>query len=167
MKKAYRDTAFILVTIAIAFFPVWSFIFSLKNDFFTQYFLQRFFIGQSISGQLFPMWNPYINYGLPVYTDMNGGFWYPLTWVNGLLSGYNAYSFTIEEVFHFAIAAIGMYMLSGYYRLGSPARIIAAISYACCGYFIAHTQHYNWITGAAWLPWCLLFLFRINGSQVG
>jgi hypothetical protein len=91
---------------------------------------------------------------------MNGGFWYPLTWINGFLTGYTAYSFTIEEFIHFPIAAAGMYLLSGYYRLQQPAKIISAISYACCGYFIAHTQHYNWITGAAWLPWCLVTMYR-------
>jgi len=160
LKRAYANIAFILFIIAVAFFPVWTFIFSLKNDFFTQYFLQRFFIGQSISNHVFPLWNPYMNYGLPVYNDMNGGFWYPLTWINGLFTGYSAYSFTIEECIHFPVAAAGMYLLCRYHRLQTPAKIIAAISYACCGYFVAHTQHYNWITGAAWLPWCILTMYR-------
>ena len=149
-----------LIVIAIAYLPVWTFFFSLKNDFFTQYFLQRFFIGQSVTAGKFPRWNPYFNYGLPVYNDMNGGFWYPATWINAIFSGYNAYSFTIEEALHFPIAGLGMYFLAGNYKLNKQVKIIAAISYACGGYFVAHTQHYNWITGAAWLPWCLLAMFR-------
>ena len=108
----------------------------------------------------FPLWNPYFNYGLPVYNDMNGGFWYPLTWINGIMTGYNAYSFAMEEVLHFPIAAVGMYVLARYFHGAPGTKIIAAISYACCGYFVAHTQHYNWITGAAWLPWCLLAVYR-------
>ena len=165
MKISFRNIAFILAILAIAYFPIWSFIFSLKNDFFTQYFLQRFFIGQTISGHQFPLWNPYFNYGLPVYNDMNGGFWYPLTWLNGLLTGYNAYSFTIEEILHFPIAALGIYALGKYYGWQKTTGIIAAISYGCCGYFIAHTQHYNWITGAAWLPWCLLTMYKCMDNR--
>ena len=160
LNSRNRNIIFILSVIAIAYLPIWSFVFSLKNDFYTQYFLQRFFIGESITAHQFPLWNPYFNYGLPVYNDMNGGFWYPLTWINGLLTGYNAYSFAIEEVIHFPIAAAGMYLLARHLQLGLAAKIMAAISYACCGYFVAHTQHYNWITGAAWLPWCLLAIYR-------
>jgi hypothetical protein len=166
LKSKYKNILFVLTIIAIAYLPIWSFIFSLKNDFFTQYFLQRFFIGESIKAGVFPLWNPYINYGLPVYNDMNGGFWYPATWINGIITGYNAYSFTIEEALHFPLAGFGMYLLSSYYKLGQPVKMIAAISYACCGYFVAHTQHYNWITGAAWLPWCLLALFRYLDSPI-
>ncbi len=164
LKSHIKKIAFIISILAIAYFPVWSFIFSLKNDFYTQYFLQRFFIGESISSHVFPLWNPYFNYGLPVFNDMNGGFWYPLTWINGIITGYNAYSFALEEVLHFPIAALGMYALGRHFQWSANAKIIAAISYACCGYFVAHTQHYNWITGAAWLPWCLLAVYRCIDS---
>lgn len=152
--KRYRPLLYIALILVLAYFPVISFTFALKNDFFTQYLPQRFFIGEALRNGYFPLWNPYINYGIPVYADMNAGFWYPLTWLNALASGYNAYSFTIEAFFHLFISAIGMYWLTGFWKLNTAVRIIAAVSYACSGFHIGQLQHFNWITAAAWLPWC-------------
>jgi hypothetical protein len=152
--KRYRPLLYIALIMVLAYFPVISFTFALKNDFFTQYFPQRFFIGEALRHGYFPLWNPYINYGIPVYADMNAGFWYPLTWLNALVSGYNAYSFTLEAFFHLLVSAFGMYWLTGLWKLKTPVRIIAAVSYACSGFHVGQLQHYNWITAAAWLPWC-------------
>lgn len=160
LSSRSKTITFIISVIALAYAPLWTSVFSLKNDFYTQYFLNRFFIGESIHSWQFPLWNPYFNYGLPVYNDMNGGFWYPATWLNGLLTGYSAYSFALEETLHFPIAAAGFYLLAKKFKLQQAVCVISAISYACSGYFVAHIQHYNWITGAAWLPFCILALYR-------
>ena len=48
LSSHIKNIAFIITAIAIAYFPLWSSMFSRKNDFYTQYFLQRFFIGESI-----------------------------------------------------------------------------------------------------------------------
>ncbi len=157
--KQYRPLLYVLLITTLAYSPVISFLFALKNDFFTQYFPQRFFIGEAVTHGIFPLWNPYINYGIPVYADMNGGFWYLPTWVNALFSGYNAYSFTIEAFLHLLASAAGMYWLTGYWKMKTTVRIIAAVSYACSGFNVGQLQHYNWITAAAWLPWCVRAMF--------
>lgn len=48
-----------------------------------------------------------------------------------------------------------MYKLSGYFNLQNRVRLIGAVAYMCCGYNVGHLQHFNWLSGAAFLPWCV------------
>jgi hypothetical protein len=69
-----KTALFLFVVLVLAFLPVASFLFFLKNDAFNGYFPSRFFISESLRSEHFPWWNPYINFGLPQYGDMNSGF---------------------------------------------------------------------------------------------
>ena len=57
-----------------------------------------------------------------------------------------------------------MYRLCGFWKMNKPVKIIAALSYMCCGYMVGHLQHFNWISGAAWLPLCLLSYLQFWNS---
>lgn len=145
---------FILV-LFIAFLPISSFLFFLKNDAFTGYFPPKFFMSESLHAGYLPLWNPYINYGIPQYGDMSSGFWSPVTWFIAATVGYNAYTFTLEVLSYLLIGGIGMYLLTGLWQMDKNVRFIAGIAFMCCGYNVGHLQHFNWISGAAFLPWCL------------
>ncbi len=138
----------------IAFLPVSSFIFFLKNDAFNGYFPPKFFMSESIHAGYLPLWNPYINFGIPQYADMSGGYWNPITWLIASTVGYNAYTFTLEALFYILLAGTGMYRLSGLWITDKRVRIIAATAFMCCGYNVGHLQHFNWLSGAAFLPYC-------------
>ncbi|MEJ7671655.1 MAG: hypothetical protein WKF59_02850 [Chitinophagaceae bacterium] len=112
-------------------------------------------MSESIHDGHLPLWNPYINYGFPQYGDMSSGYWSPITWLIASTLGYNAYTFTIEVLAYLFIGAIGMYKLTRYFNLQNKVRFIAAIAYMCCGYNVGHLQHFNWLSGAAFLPWCM------------
>lgn len=155
MRSTIKTFGFFLLLTFIAYLPVTSFLFALKNDAFTGYFPPKFFMSESIHAGYLPLWNPYINYGLPQYGDMSSGFWSPVTWLVASTIGYNAYSFTIEEVFYLFMAGMGMYYLTSCWGLKNKTRLIAGIAYMCSGYMVGHLQHFNWIAGAAFLPWCL------------
>ena len=141
--------------IIVAYLPLSTFIFSLKNDAFTGYFPSKFYISEAVNNKSMPWWNPFINFGLPQYGDMNSGFWSPITWFVALLFKYNAYSFTIELLFYIFLSGIGMYQLCRSYRFTKTVSYIAGISYLCSGFMVAHLQHFNWISAAAFLPWCI------------
>src|SRR5215212_6352370 len=104
-----KSILFFIVLLMIAFLPVSSFVFFLKNDAFSGYFPPKFFMSESIHAGTLPLWNPYINFGIPQYGDMSSGFWSPITWLISATVGYNAYSFTIEVLIYLFIAGIGMY----------------------------------------------------------
>lgn len=151
----FKTALIFFAVLIIAFLPVSSFLFFIKNDAFTNYFPPKFFISESLSAGHLPLWNPYINFGFPQYGDMNSGYWSPVTWLLAATVGYNAYSFTIELLLYILLGGLGMYQLTGIWKLNSRVRIIAGIAFMCCGYNIGHLQHFNWISGAAFLPWCM------------
>ena len=111
-------------------------------------------MSESIHAGFLPLWNPYINFGIPQYGDMSGGYWSPITWLIAATVGYNAYTLTLEILFYILIGGIGMYQLTGLWKLDNRVRIIAATAFMCCGYNVGHLQHFNWLSGAAFLPWC-------------
>ncbi|HEX5667271.1 MAG TPA: hypothetical protein VFX73_00640 [Chitinophagaceae bacterium] len=155
-------TCFLIVL--IAFLPIASFQFAIKNDFFSAYFPLKFFLSESLHAGNFPLWNPYLNYGFPVYGDMSLGYWNPGTWMIASVPGYNAYSFTAEMLLYLLLAVWGMYMLSSLWLTDVRIRQLAAVSYACSGFVVGHLQHFNWITGAALIPVCLYFLITYQRS---
>lgn len=139
----------------LAYLPVTTFLYFLKNDAFNGYFPSRFFISETVHAKSFPWWNPYINFGLPQYGDMNAGFWSPITWLIAYAFKYNAFSFTTELIFYILISGIGFFKLCRFYKQTKSASFISGVAYMCCGYMVGHLQHFNWISAAAFLPWCL------------
>ena len=144
----------LLAVLLIAFLPISSCLFSLKNDAFTGYFPPKFFMSESIHERYLPLWNPYINFGIPQYGDMSSGYWNPITWLMAATIGYSAYSFTFEALLYILIGGIGMYLLTGFWKVNKRLSLMAATAYMCSGYNIGHLQHFNWLSGAAFLPWC-------------
>jgi hypothetical protein len=149
-----RVILFFLIVLFVAYLPVSTFVFFLKNDAFTGYFPPKFFMSESISSGFLPLWNPYINFGIPQYGDMSSGFWSPITWIIASTVGYNAYSFTIETLFYIFIGGIGFYKLTESLNLHPYVRKISALAYLCSGFMVGNLQHFNWISGASFFPWC-------------
>ncbi len=149
-----KTILFFGLVLFIAYLPVSSFLFFLKNDAFTGYFPPKFFMSESIHSGHLPLWNPYINFGIPQYGDMSSGYWSPITWLIASTVGYNAYTFTMEALLYILLGGLGMYKLTGSLQLNVQVRTIAAVAFMCCGYNVGHLQHFNWLSGAAFLPWC-------------
>ncbi|MCO6498682.1 MAG: hypothetical protein J5I50_13590 [Chitinophagaceae bacterium] len=84
----------------------------------------------------------------------------PITWVIASTAGYNAYSFTMETLLYIFIGGLGMYKLTSFWGIRRNIGIIAGVALMCSGYMTGHLQHINWLSGAAFLPWCLLLLLR-------
>jgi len=168
-RPAVKTILFFAAIVFIAFLPISSFLFFLKNDAFTNYFPPKFFMSESIHAGYLPLWNPYINFGFPQYGDMSGGYWSPITWIIASTVGYNAYIFTIETLFYIVLGGVGMFRLMSSWQLNKEVIIMGAVAYMCCGYIVGHLQHFNWLSGAAFLPWCFwsyqLMLQKFSGRQ--
>lgn len=146
----------------IAYLPVSSFLYFIKNDAFNGYFPPRFFMSESIHAGHLPLWNPYINFGFPQYGDMSGGYWSPITWLIAATTGYNAYIFTIEILLYILIGGLGIYKLASTWCNNRIVCGIAGISFMCCGFNIGHLQHANWLSGIAFLTWCTYFFLELQ-----
>jgi|GEM_PF-615580 len=153
-KLSLKTIFFFIAVLLLAFLPISSFLFFIKNDAFVGYFPPKFFMSESIHAGYLPLWNPYINFGFPQYGDMSGGYWSPITWFIASTVGYNAYTFTVEVLCYILLGGIGLYQLTGFWKLDRNVRIIAGVAFMCCGYNVGHLQHFNWLSGAAFLPWC-------------
>jgi hypothetical protein len=154
-RLSLKTIFFLIAILFFAFLPISSFLFFIKNDAFSGYFPPKFFMSESLHAGYLPLWNPYLNFGIPQYGDMSGGYWSPITWLIASTVGYNAYTLTLEVLFYILLGGIGMYQLTGKWKLENNVRIIAATAFMCCGYNVGHLQHFNWLSGAAFLPWCL------------
>ncbi len=136
-----------------AYLPMSSFLYAIKNNALQVYYPTRYFISYSLQIHSFPWWNPYINFGLPQYGDVNSGFWSPITWVIAKFLGYNAYTFTAELLLYLFLSGVGMFQLCRTYKFTKTAAYIAGFSYLCSGFMVSHLQQFNWISAAAFLPW--------------
>lgn len=145
----------LLAIVFIAYLPATSFFYYIKNDAFTGYFPPKFFMSESLHAGYLPLWNPYINYGIPQYGDMSSAFWNPITWLIASTVGYNAYSFTLEIFCYIFTGGVGMFYLCKQYGCRNAIALSAAAAYICSGYNVGNLQHFNWVSGAAFLPVCL------------
>lgn len=164
MKKQL-PILYILIVFLIAFWPIASFTFALKNDFFIGYFPPKFLLSETVNSGQFPLWNPYILFGLPFYADLNGAYWNPITWLIALTTGYSAYTLTIEILLYILLGGIGMHTLAKHYTSNRHIRIIAALSFMCNGFVVGHLQHLNWISCTAFLPWCIGSILSIDKNS--
>ncbi len=153
-RHSLKTFLFFTLVLIVAFLPVSSFLFFLKNDAFNGYFPPKFFMSESIHAGHLPLWNPYINFGIPQYGDMSSGYWSPVTWLIASTIGYNAYTLTIELLLYILIGGMGVYKLTSLWQFDKATKIIAATAFMCCGYNVGHLQHFNWLSGTSFLPWC-------------
>jgi hypothetical protein len=161
LKKQFYPLLSILIIFLVAYLPLTSFLFALKNDMFIGYLPPKYLMGETISSGQLPLWNPYISFGLPFYGDMSSGYWNPITWIIAATTGYNAYTLTAEVMLYIVLSGAGMYYLSGLYTTNKYIRLIAAVSFMCNGFIVGHLQHINWLSGAAFLPWSLWSLKKM------
>ncbi|MDQ3681994.1 MAG: YfhO family protein [Bacteroidota bacterium] len=149
--KRFRFPLLLLITCIIAYLPVSSFLFALKNDAFVYNFPNKHFFSEAIRHGYLPTWNPYLNFGFPLYADPGFAWWQPITWVFGVI-GYNPYSFTIEVLVYIYISGISMYWLARNLGMEKITAFIIGCMFMCSGFFIGNLQHINFITCAAFLP---------------
>jgi hypothetical protein len=142
----------LLVILLIAFLPVSTLYFGMKNDAFSDNFPNKFFFTEAIRSGFLPLWNPYLNFGFPIYADPGFAFWNPITWLFGAVIGYNAYTLTAEVLLFIYISGIAMFRLSRHLHFSLPASIATATMFMCSGFFTGQLQHINFLTSAAFLP---------------
>ena len=135
----------------IAYLPVSSCWFALKNDALVANFPNKYFFSAALQAHYLPLWNPYVNFGLPLYADPGFSFWHPLTWIFGLI-GYNVYILSVELLVYIWLGGIFMYQLGRYFGHSILTSFLMGILYMCCGFFIGNLSHTNFLTSAAFLP---------------
>ena len=157
-KEDVKYCLLLCLTTAISYFQLVLNIFPTKWDNLSAFFPYRYTAMHWWRNGHIPFWDPYQNFGYPMHANPQGAVWYPVTWLFGAVKGYTQYSMNLELVFHVLVAGIGMYFFLKTIRLKPMISFIGGMIYSLSG-FISGTSHMIGFTaGAAWLPWCLMFL---------
>ena len=151
---------FLLIILFIAYLPLSTFIFGMKNDAFSDNFPPLFFLSEAIHAGKSPLWNPYMNFGYPAYADMGCPFYNPIVWVFAFF-GYSAYTLTLQVLLYLYIAGITMFYLGRYLNFSFYIAVAVAAMYMCSGFFVGALQHISYVASASFLPLLLLYFLRV------
>jgi len=107
-----------------------------------------------LAGRL-PLWTPDIFMGAPFLANPQTGVLYPFNWPLIFFSAPVAAKISI--VFHALLAALGtQFFVRRRLGLSASAGLLAAVLFACGGYFTAQAEHINQFQALAWFPWLLV-----------
>lgn len=113
------------------------------------------------------LWNPYLSLGGTHAGDPAALAWYLPALVMFLILP-SAVAFNYTVLFHYWLAAVGMYLLARAWGQTRAASVLAALVYAFSGFAIAHLQHLNILIGLAWLPivfYCVEKFFQTRRAR--
>ena len=152
-----------LILTAVFFFRFLdgSEIFAFKD--LSRYFypLRHLMVGQVRAGH-FPLWNPYIFCGMPLFAAMQIGFFYPLTLIYYIIPFDLAFNYYI--LIHYFLAACFTYLLMRHYQLERPAAFLSGMVFAFSGYLLSVSNMNTSLTSVVWLPLVILWWDRILSS---
>jgi hypothetical protein len=119
------------------------------------------YIGHEIAKWHFPLYDPYVYSGMPLYLNTQAALFYPvhLLYFTGLALfkvETTHYLINLFGVMHFALGGIFFYYLARHYAIRPVFSAAGAIIYSLNGYILAQSQHLGLIETFSWMP--LLFL---------
>lgn len=160
LKQDLRAIGILLLLCSLAYWPLTFHVLSLKNDALNYFLPVRFQVSEAISHHQYPFWSPYLNLGYPLHGDMQSGVWNPIVQFFSLFGPYTLYTLQIETLLYIFLSGIGMYFLVQQGRVHWYAALFAAAAYMLCGFNSDCCQYLNWISGAAFLPFVVLFIYK-------
>jgi hypothetical protein len=108
-----------------------------------------------------PLWNPYIAFGQPLWADANTQPLYPTTLLHFVVRPWTWYSLYV--VLHLWLAGAGMAVLLRRMGASAGAALVGAAVLMASGPFLSLVESWNQLAGAAWMPWaaaCALAALR-------
>jgi len=169
--REYLEAALCCLTGALLFFrgPL-----LLRHDYHIPYDLEGYhlpllsFIGDCLReyGQL-PWWNPYTYMGEPFFGNVQAAMFYPATLpavlaANALLGRVTLWCVEALLAAHVVWAGVGAYLLLRKLGTEHRASIAGAMIFCLGAFFASQAQHLGAVCAAAWLPWFLAALRRLE-----
>ncbi|MBL8059736.1 MAG: hypothetical protein JNK63_03355 [Chthonomonas sp.] len=133
----------------------------LQMDAALQFYVWRDLVFDSWRHFQVPIWNPYSFGGAPLLANSQSGALYPPHVLVGVLQLPTSAGVTLLAWFHLSLAGIGVFTLGR--RLGGNEWIacICGVTFALSPFMASWTGLSSVISTVAWIPWCLLLLWRI------
>ena len=110
----------------------------------------------------FPLWNPYLQTGLPYIADPMLHIYNPVNTIPVLLFGVRD-GFKVGLLLSFILAALGAWRLGAVLGMDRATRLWVALMYAFAGQPVARffQGQYLFVLGFAWIPWVVSSLFQV------
>lgn len=119
------------------------------------YYPLRGFAREMIREGKFPLWNPYILCGNPLFATLQSQVLYPISVIYYVFS--MAKGFVFYTVLHFVLAGIFLYILLRSWKLSRYACFIAALVYVFNGFIICSIYMNTTLSSIIWLPIIIYF----------
>ncbi len=140
-----------LLVVIIAFWQVFFLQNSLKWDFIDAFLPSRYFFSESILNNQFPLWDPYLLYGIPIYADLVSVF-NPEFWIISNLFGYSNITLQFIYLAYILIAGISFNFFLKLFKTEKNIALALSIAYMFSGINIGNAQNLAIISGYAILP---------------
>jgi hypothetical protein len=101
-----------------------------------------------------PLWNPYLAFGQPLWADANTQPLYPTTLLHLILKPWNWYS--LYAVLHVWLAGWGTAILLRRLRASTFAALVGGALFMFSGPILSLVDAWNQLAGAAWMPWAAI-----------
>ena len=108
---------------------------------------------RAVAAGSWPVWNPWIGFGQPLWANANNQVLYPTTWLNLLLPP--GPFLTVYVVLHSLLAGWGTVLLARRLGLSEGAAFLSAALFVASGPFASLSNLWNHLAGAAWIPWAM------------
>ncbi len=139
-----------LVTV-IAFWQLFFLQNGMKWDFVDAFLPSRYFFSESILNNQFPLWNPYLLYGTPIYADLVSVF-NPEFWIIGNMFGYSNISLQFVFLAYIFIAGVSFFYFLKQFNSDYKISIGLSVAYMLSGFVIGNSQHVAFVCGYALIP---------------
>ena len=117
----------------------------------------RLLAAEMISQGQFPLWNPYLFCGLPLFANFQNGLIHPLSAAYYLFPFYLSFKYFI--VCQFWLGAVGAYLFLRSLKLSLYACFIGAMVFVFCGPLLATINIFPILQSVVWLP--LVYVFFV------
>lgn len=131
-----------------------------SGDILLYFYPYRDYVADALRAGQLPWWNPYSFLGAPLLANPQAAVFYPLHWPLLWLP-------VTEQIYwsaalHTWILALGGYVLVRAWGLDRWAALVAGLILGGSGFYGGLIGHINQMNGAAWLPWALWVLTRVD-----
>jgi len=167
LKKVLKERGlWLLVLLGILYFhrPLFlgeTFYFRELNSFLLPH--KQLFVDFIASGEL-PLWDPYMQGGLPYLANIGNSALYPSNFLYLFLPFFRAFNLNI--VLHLILCSVFPYLFSRVIGLQPISSFIVGIVYGFCGYTLSFTNLVGAFMAVPYLPLLLLFwhLYMLEGK---
>ncbi|MCF8721919.1 YfhO family protein [Nitrospina gracilis] len=112
---------------------------------------------EQVADFTFPLWNPYILSGNPLFATLQPAILYPLSLLFIAFPFVLAVNFTV--ILHYTLAGWFMYLLVRASHCGRGAALVAALVFMFGGYLVTVRIYLSTFMPVAWIPLLLLCFF--------